>query len=498
MGDLADRFGGKVNGELIRASDWNGLIDGIETQMAALQTRITEEIGGLAARIEAAEAGLADLGARLGPLEALAQVVTTRQRRLSLSSTRSAFAVGERAEIVAQVTDFHGQPLDLADAAARPWVDFVCVWGSLKAAPGFTSRAGTGGRSVSVQVNDAGEARVLLREEVGEVFAEEQELEIAAVLQTTVSGISVAQSFLAATTPDATDTTPAFAAITAAYERADTPVMRNFLDAAYLRRPSRAFTPIAPAFVLNWRDDFATVMAFVKPDDRPESADAAMAMGTIRVTFRDWIYPWLVTHYLPPPMVMIDRYRGEFTPLVLRGLEPAVSGIFENIEERTRGRGILGTQREMGAAQAAIRSLPATAQPAYLESLVGAVSGGLTVQQGLLFSQAMAPLMDEGTAPARAIGTGAARGEAAAGAVAEAIRVETSATVSAAEGRILDSVKAENARLSNDLLSDDGPVKRAENIAVQAAGEVGLISRELGQKAGMDLVSKLLNARGGG
>lgn len=498
MGDLADRFGGKVNGELIRAADWNGLIDGIETQLAALQARITDEVGGLAARVDAAEAAVGDLGARMAPLEALGTVITTRQRRLELTSTRAAFAVGERAEIVARVTDFHGRPLDLADAGTRPWVDFVCVWGSLKAAPGFTSRAGTGGRSVAVQVNEAGEARVLLREEVGEAFAEEHELEVAAVLQTTVAGLSVAQTFLAATTPGASDITPAFTAITAAYERADTAVMRNYIDAVYLERPARAFTPITPAFVLNWRDEFATVMAFVKPDDSPSSADAAMAAGTIRVTFRDWVYPWLMTHYLPTPPAILERYRGEFTPLILRGFEPAVSGIFETIQERTRDRGILGTQREMIAAREAIRSLPLAAPPAYLDSVVGAVTGGLTVQQGLLYSQAMAPSMAENTAPARAIATGAARGEAAAGAVAEALRAETDATVNAAEGRILDTVKAENARLSNDLLSDDGPVKRAENIALQAAGKVDSISTELGQKAGLDLVGQLLNIRGGG
>ena len=489
MGDLADRFAGKINGELIRASDWNGLIEGIEAQFAALQTRLTDEVGGLAARVEAAEASLA-------PLTALASVITSRQRRLDLTSPRTAFAVGERAEIVARVTDIHGQPLDLSDAPARPWVDFVCVWGSLKAAPGFTSREGTGGRSVAVQVDAGGEARVLLREEAGATFAEEQELEVAAVLQTTVAGVSVAQSFLTATTPGASETAPAFAAVSAAYDRADTAVMRNYVDTVYLERPSRAFTPIAPIFTLNWRDEFATVMAFVKPDDSPETADAAMAMGTIRVAFRDWVYPWLVTHYLPTPLPLIERYRAEFEPLIRRGFEPAVSGIFEAIQARTRDRGILGTQREMFAAQEAIRSLPTTSAPSYQESVVSAVSGGLTVQRGLLYSQAMAPLMEEGTAPARAFGAGIARGEAAAGAVAAVIRSETDASVNAAEGRILDTVKAENARLSNDLLSDDGPVKRAENIALRAAGEVDAINTQLGQKAGLDLVGQLLNVRG--
>ena len=499
MGDLASNFGGKVNGELIRSADWNGLIDAIEAHFTALETRLGDRLSTLETRADTTDTRLDALEARLTPLEALATTYRTRHRRLDLSTSRDSFAVGERAEIVARVTDVQGQPLDLSNAASRPWVDFVAVWGSLKAAPGFTSRAGTGGKTVSVRVNSDGEARAMLREETGEALAEEQELEVAAVLETTISGISVAQAFLGASTPAASEAAPAYAAISAAYERTDTVVMRNYLDGVYLNNPARSFSPVAPTFTLNWRDEYATVMAFVKPDDLPGTADGAMASGSIRVTFRDWVYPWIVTQYLPTLGAITETYRGQFIPLIATGFEPAVNGIFDAIEVRVQALGILGQQRELAAAQAALASLPTGGgQPDYLGSVIGAVSGGLTVQQSLVYSQAVAPMMAETTAPGKAIGAGAARGEAAGGKVLSTIRTETDANLSAAEGRILDMVRAENTKFSNDLLRENGPVRRAENIAMQAAGQVEAVNIELGRKAGLELVGQLLSARGGG
>jgi hypothetical protein len=497
MAEIADSFGGKVSGELIRAADWNGLIDAIEARFAALETGLGQRIDALGTRLGAAEARLGAAETALGPLQAVATALLARQRRIDLSATRTSFAIGERAEIVARVTDFLGQPLDLSNAATRPWVDFVTVWGTLKAAPGFTSVLGTGGRTVTVQVNAAGEARALLRADAADSFAEEQELEVSAVLGTAIGSATVASAFLAASTPAATDLQPAYQAVSLAYERADTPVMRNYVDAHYLARPSRAYTQITPSFVLNWRDEYATVLAFVKPDDSPGTADGAMAVGSIRVTFRDWVYPWITDFYLPLQPLLVDDYRGRFSLMLQNGFEPAVSGILDDIQSRTLSRGLLGTQKELAAAQAAIRSLPVTNPPTYLTGVVQAVSSGLTVQQGMLYSQAVAPLMGETTAPAKAIGAATARGEAVATAAAAAVRLETSAGIAASEGRIMDSVRAENVRFSNDLLRDDGPVRRAESLALQARSEVTAVKADVGAKADFALVNRLLLARSG-
>ena len=128
MGDLATKFGGKVNGELIRSTDWNGLIDAIETQFTALETKLDDRLNTLESRVDVHDSRLDNIEARLTPLETLADTIRARHRRLDLTTTRENFAIGERAEIVARVTDVLGQPLDLSNAATRPWVDFVAVW----------------------------------------------------------------------------------------------------------------------------------------------------------------------------------------------------------------------------------------------------------------------------------------------------------------------------------------------------------------------------------
>jgi hypothetical protein len=468
MGELAEKFGGKVDGELIRATDWNALIDGIEGQFDALGDRLQTA----QQQIETNITALADANTRLDEFGILANLVRSSYRQLNLTSARSTYAVGERAVLVANVLDFDGAPLDLSSAASRPWVDFVTVWGSLKPAPGFTSRVGTGGKTVSVQVNASGEARALLREATGSVFAEEDELEIAAVMETSIGGTRVADHFINASTPAASQISPAFAAVSAAYDRSDTFVMRNYLDGIYLANPTRAYRPLAPTFRLNWHDEFATVMAFVKPDDNPATGDSAMAAGSIRVTFRDWVHPWIYTQYLPPPPPLVADYVGTLTPVFVGGIDVALTGVFSIVEDRIREAGILGQQRHFAAVQEAMISIPPDSRPAYFDAMSANVQGGIAVQQGLAFSAAISPRQPRLTAPAAAI-----------------------VSIQAVEDRVLVQVRAENTRLSNDLLSDNGPVRRAEVIALEASGRVAAIDLELGNKAGLELVSQLLSAR---
>jgi len=68
MGALADTFGGKTEGELIRATDWNGMLTAIENLVAGVQQTIEAElaplqttVSGLETRLSAAEAQIADL-----------------------------------------------------------------------------------------------------------------------------------------------------------------------------------------------------------------------------------------------------------------------------------------------------------------------------------------------------------------------------------------------------------------------------------------------------
>ena len=498
MGALVDQFAGKVSGELIRASDWNGLIAAIEAQFAAVEAAFDARLDALEPRLTAIEARVTAVEQQLAPLDALADALRQRQRRLDLTSTRTRFAIGERGEIVARVTDVLGAPLELSNPATRPWIDFVTVWGTLKASPGFASVGGSTSHSMAVQVNAAGEARVLLRADHSDVFAEEQELEVSAMLETSIGGQTVANAILSASTPGAAELVPAYAAISSAYDRADTAVMRSYLDTYYVRNPAQSFALDTPIFGLSWRDYHATVLAFVKPDDNPGTSDGALAVGSIRITFRDWVNPWIVTHYLPLSPPLIDQYRDRFPIEIGPRYEDAVNGIFEVIEERTANRGILGKQREMSAARQALDTLSVTNPPSYLSNLVETVGGGLTVQQGLLFSQSVAPLFGQDIAPGRAVGAAAAQGPIAAERTGNSVRAETNSRFDEFEGKITAGVQAENAKFSNELLREDGPVRRAETLAIAASAEARDASSQLNQKAGIDMVGKLLEAVGRG
>ncbi len=131
-----------------------------------------------------------------------------------------------RGTVIAQVTALDGSDLDLGDPNTRPWVDFVTVWGTLKAAPGFTSRGGAGDQTLSVRVDSEGIAQVLIRSARAEAFAEEEELEV--------------EGFLA-TRPQAGN-----------------------------------FTSI---FNQRWREYRATVMAFLKPDATPPHQRRRPSLG---------------------------------------------------------------------------------------------------------------------------------------------------------------------------------------------------------------------------
>lgn len=495
MNELVDAFGGRQSGELIRATDWNGLVAAIDAQLAAIETRVGERIAALEARIGDAETRIDAVAANLEPVAELAASLRARYRRVDLRAARAAFAVGERGEIVARVTGLDGAALDLSDASTRPWIDFVTVWGALRASPGFTSRGGASDRTVAVQVNAEGEARVLLRAEHAEAFAEEQEQEVAAVLQTSLGNQTVAQRILAANTPGSAGVAEAYDAVASAYDRQDTEVMRNYLDAYYLRSPAQSFTYLNSIFALNWRDYHATVLAFVKPDDTPGTADGAQAAGAIRVTFRDWVYPWIFSHYLPPKAPRVADYRDRFRPHLAGAYDRAVRGLMDVVNEGTLNRGLVGMQQELAAARQALAALPTDTGPSYLSSLIQTVGGGLEVQQRLAYSQAVAPLVSQNVGAGIAVAEAGARGEIAAERQITEARQEFDRKFATNETRILDSVRAENERLSNELLRDDGPVRRAESLAVTASNEVRQVNSELANRATVELVGQLLQGR---
>lgn len=496
MGELVDAFGGKVSGELIKAADWNGLLEAMEKQLDTLRSEVEERLETLEARVDTADQRLDQIEDRVVPLEALASSVRQRFRRVDLSTSRASFAIGERGEIVARVTDLEGNPIDFSDAATRPWVDFVTVWGALKAVPGFEIRGGAGDRTVSVRVNASGEARVRLRADHADAFAEEQEDEVEAVLGATVgtgaAARSVSQVLLEAPTPTSGGVAEAFQIVAREYDRQDTFVMQSYLDAYYVRNPAQAFGRFTSVFQHSWRDYRATVHAFVKPDADPLTADGAQAVASIQVTFRDWIYPWIIVNYLPAQVTLVEQYRNRFRGRVTGDYEASLAGVFDIINEEAVDKGLIARQRELAAAQTAIEQIGLTEPPEHLDELILTVAGGIKVQQSLFYSQAVTPMAGGSVEAVQIIGQARAAGDIAAERTAGRVRAEFQRDIASSEQRIFDNVKAEQTTFRDELLRDDGPIMAATTRIEEFEARANNFEVQLGQKAGLETINEIL------
>src|SRR6185503_3627911 len=198
MGALVNGFGGKISGELIRASDWNGMLAAVEALVAGVQAAIE-------ARLEPLEDTVEDLGTRVTTLEGsitdltnVAATLRAHYRRMNLTASSPRFVLGQRGEITANVTSFDGTALDLTNPATRPWVDFVAV-----------------------QVNASGQAKVLLQADHAAEFSEAEHGQMESALATRVpignQEMSIGEAILAGATPASSNVQPAFRAMTRAY-----------------------------------------------------------------------------------------------------------------------------------------------------------------------------------------------------------------------------------------------------------------------------------------
>lgn len=500
MGVLVEDFGGKVSGELIKASDWNGVLAGIEALVEGVSDTLSERIGIVEARATELERRVDVLEADVVGLAPTVQAIRERYRRVNLSSNSTRFTIGQRGEIIARVTDIEGNPLDLDNAADRPWVDFVTVWGVLKPSAGFVSRAGAGDQTVSVQVNALGEARVRLRAEHAEAFAEEEEDEVEAVLSTQIAGNSVAEMFLAAQTPADTVLTQAYQAISASYDRTDVaaPIMQRYVDTYYVQNPTRTFGNFSSLFTQSWRDYRATVMAFVKPDAEPTSPDGAMAVGSIQVTFRDWIFPWIVVDYFPSGDVLLPGYRDRLDTRVGVDFADSLLGVTAEVEDIVRNKGLLGRQRDLDVLGRAVGEIGSGSDTRpFVQDLVGAVKGGLNIQRDLTYSQTVSVGSDNDIATMGAFANVSGKATTEADRVRQDLTQFVTDEVSTRSQTLISDVQAEQALFKADLLQEGGPITGVRQELQVFAGQIASFENELGKKASTELINSIIGASPG-
>ena len=499
MGALVDGFGGKISGELIRASDWNGMLAAVEAMVAGVQTAIETRLDPLEDAVDDLNARVTALEGSIGDLTTVAATLRARYRRMNLTTASARFVIGQRGEITASVTSFDGTPLDLANAAARPWVDFVAVWGTLVAAPGFITRSGAGGRTVAVQVNASGQAKVLLQSDHAVWFSEAEHVQVESALATRVSAggqeMSVSDAILGGATPASSNVQPAFRAMTRAYTAGGTNTMQRYLDTYYVHSPARV-APQLGLVTTNWTDYLVTVFAFVKPDGDPVSPDGAMASGSIQVTFRDWIHHWIVDDFFADLTDRVAEYRGVIPGLIHTDLRVSVDGVMDEVERRVRGGGILGGQRELAAATDAVKSVRVQNPPSFFDDAMEALSGGIAVQRAVTYGEAVTPRAGASAQSARAVAGSTAKATGEAARVGSQLTSQFQNALGDATKNLRDQVKADQQVFRAELLREDGPILTVQKEARDVRGALETVNRALGSKADVQFVTDFVRRIG--
>jgi uncharacterized protein YceH (UPF0502 family) len=346
MGLLVDTLGSKISGQLIRSQDWNALVAEVENLAVTLNARIDgvqTEVAALDGRLTAAETSLDEIVSKVGPL--------LSQFRVNLRTTSVRYALGEAAELTAEVRDVANNPIVFTDET-RPWVDFVTAWGQLKPVGGFESLGGEIGASLTTEVS---------------------------------AGKTVAQAILAASTPAEAKSSGAFKIMTDQYDQPAAKSVRSFVDSYYVKNAPKITGKLFPPFTQRWRDYRSTVVAVAKNDSDPLTPDAGRGVSAIQVTFRDWIGPWLLLDYVHP----IET--GKLVPGILSQLVPKMTAdavqstilLKDGVKEVVRAEGLVGKLRDYQVVNEALDQLNVPQFGDVVPQVTKSVKQAVTLQQTL-------------------------------------------------------------------------------------------------------------------
>ena len=422
MGALIDELGNKSAGQLVRAADWDALVAAVD----ALQTQVTDLTSTVDQRFAAADTAMTALSGQVEGLkaefDAFRSSLDPVTFRIGLQAERQTYALGEVATIAAVVASLTGQPLS-AGAADRPWVDFVATWGQLRAAPGFDSVSGVGDRTMSVQTDASGTAKVQVVADHVDGFSIDAQDEVAASLTTQVAAnVTVARAFLDAPTPKDAKDSGAMKVMADEYDRADSASVRSFVDAYHIRASATGAAALSPAvtpgfrdFQGTWQDHRATVMAFAKADQDPTTADESRGIGAVTIAFRDWIRPWIFLQYLDAGELAtrLPDVRAALAPSIGADYAQSLGDLRAQVGTLATTRGVLGQQRDLAVIQSALGSVSPPGEVSYaVSSLTSPLIEALSVQRALQTSQLAAPVPVEGHLAFDAFANAASRGDA--------------------------------------------------------------------------------------
>jgi hypothetical protein len=374
-----DKLIEKSDGDLIKAQEWNDLVNGVIRMGAELQAVIAtasaiEAYVGLKAgyagenltqRIESLEAyvGLADdapgadtLSARVASLEQADNVTQTEFNELEsaieplleqyvvkFQSDDIDYLLGDTATITATVRTLKDEI-----PRALPWIDFIATWGRLKAAPGFEVREGTGLRSMAVRTNAQGIARVQVTAEQNKRLSVEEEAEISGFFGMELAGepILFKQAIKNAPTTQSEYMDKCYAAVSREYE-SSRQAIRKLADDYYADKiVGSRWEEFWPEN--RWKKYRSTVIGFARNDADPTTPDQSRGVSSIQLLFQDWIGPW-VNGYVEDDAGEVLIWEGHFVNWAEKDPDDFLGRVEAEMDESIFHRGPVGREKGLKA-----------------------------------------------------------------------------------------------------------------------------------------------------
>lgn len=373
---------GKLNkkepGHLIRHDDWNTLVNAVIENLQAtkaiqdldlpkkiddLSASLTQAIGTLKTELTGE---LDKLKQKVAPL--LANYIVTMQ------ASKDRYTEGQLAEITVKVT-----ALDGTLVAPKPWVDFVSTWGTLYAASGFaSSNKGESGNSLSVQVNDQGVAKVLLSAPTNASFSVSDLGQVQAVMMMTVGGgaqQTVADAILNASTPQDAMAVQAFNILNAEYDKPGNSPWTTFVNAVQMSPNVVGAAQWGNAGT--FKDRFATVLAFARPDGLATSPDGARGAASIQLTFREVVSTTGPGYVVPDKD---DKYKKDIHGIFELAVENPLDKLDDHVHAELHGKGYRYRVKYLNTVREVLHELASTTTKADVAKVVKQAEAGVAMQ----------------------------------------------------------------------------------------------------------------------
>jgi hypothetical protein len=391
---------GKEDGDLIKADDWNNLIlhvvdigtelGGLIGKVADIEAFVGHEgefTASLSERIAALEGHVGQasdtpdtptLSGRVTSLEAFRSSAEPLldQYTVTLRTSKVHHLLGERAILTAEVRKPDGSV-----PANRLWVDFIATWGRLKPVQGFTAREGTGTRSVSVQTDEQGVAKVAVSAEQNAKISVEAEQNITTFFEASLPTEPIAfnTAVIGAKTTDDEHMNLVYGVVTKEYESGKDAV-KKLADNYYLDVSAGLLGEFKPQIM--WRDYSSIVIAFAKNDSDPTTPDRNRGLSSIQVRFRDWIGPWIDKYFFDDHL-LVDK----FADRIRHGLDPNLGKAFDDIysgfDEEIKDYGIVGRHKALDAFGKAADKVDDTVMPGYESKIKETLKNAANTQKAL-------------------------------------------------------------------------------------------------------------------